>query len=83
MGTLGQQRLDVGRLVDVVVALLPNLAEGLNADGEAAFGHVTSPVISRHTAIRPCGWQFCQQGLRENPDATGRPRRNIAGRILR
>ena len=34
-----EQLLDEGRLVHVVAAVLPHLAEGLNADGQSAPGH--------------------------------------------
>ena len=36
---LAEQPLDVGRLVHVVTVLLPNLAEGLDADRQPASGH--------------------------------------------
>ena len=41
--SLFDQPLDEGGLVDVVAPLLPNLAEGLDADGQLALGHVAAP----------------------------------------
>ena len=39
MSTLVEQPPDVGGLIDVVAVLLPNFAEGLNANGQSAFAH--------------------------------------------
>ena len=49
--TLVNQPLHVGSFIDIVAVFLPNFAEGLNANGQSAFGHIMHLCLSIFTII--------------------------------
>ena len=67
----------VGRLVDVVAALLPDLAEGLDADGQLASGH--RRTLPRPPAVsRAPPWSCRANGSRPRPGRLcDSPRRGV------
>ena len=68
------QPLGVGRLVHVVAALLPDLAEGLDPDGQLALGHGAHRSPRLRDDQGRTGRRRCRDGLPPiRPDRRGRP----------